>query len=252
MMDMNDTPQPIIDTPNQHGMFMLGTTSLYLCHMPMFTKEDHCYQVTLNAHLDQTSSDIFLADRAKNPGQVYNLANNDNFILPDVANGTITSYQATVYRGYSNEGGGTTGPAIIPAATVYVDRVVVYRHFNQNIPRPGLLTYVLFGDEQGVYLDHYIAQDPDYQHLLVLPGALGWLSLSQLKAGVAVSFVGMESGPPPCQNPLTEDSYEILFEGQAGNPAQLSVGADATYWFSTGNMLNTNDPCAPPSGMPSK
>lgn len=246
---MNDTPQPIIDTPNSHGMFMLGTTSLYLCHMPMFTMEDHRYQVTLKAHLDDASTKLYLADKAEHPDAAYNLANPNSFpfILPDVANGQITSYPAVVYRGYSNEGGGTSGPQIISDATVYIDRIIHYRHFNEDIPRPGMLTYILFGDEHGAYLDHYIAQEPDYQHLLALPEIPTWLSLSQVRAGVHLSFAGMGSTPIPCKNPLTEDSYQVLFQGLADAPAELSVGAGATVWFSTGNLLNRADPCNPPN-----
>ena len=55
---MNSKTQwPIIDVPHPHGMFMLGTTTLYLCHMPMFMKEDDYYQLTLQVHLDAASMD---------------------------------------------------------------------------------------------------------------------------------------------------------------------------------------------------
>jgi hypothetical protein len=238
-------PSPIVDTPNSHGMFMLGTTTLYLCHMPMFNKEDHRYQVTLKAHLDPASTATFLADKAKNPGQAYNLINPDSdlFTLPDVANGTVVTYPAMVYRGYSNDGGGTPGPEIVSNATVTVDRVIRYRALNQDIARPQHLTYVLFGDANGAYLDHYIAQDPDFQHLVALPEAPAWLPLSQLQAGVEVSFIGMGSMPIGCQNPLIDDVYQVMFEGLSNTSNPLRVGAGATVWYSTGNMLNGKDPC---------
>ena len=243
---MQDMQSSIIDTPNSHGMFMLGTSTLYLCHMPMFTKEDHMYQLTLRAHLDPTSMQIFLEDKAKHPGEAYNLINLDSdlFTLPDVANGVVTTFPATVYRGYSNEGGGAPGPQIIANATVYIDQVVRFRHFNQDIPRPQHLTYVLFGDGKEAHLDHYIAQDPDFQHLLTLPEVPTWLSTSQLQAGVDVSFIGMASVPILCTNPLTAPSYEVMFEGLPNTRESLQVGADATVWYSTGNMLNATDPCA--------
>lgn len=243
---MNQPSSQIIDTPNSHGMFMLGTTSLYLCHMPMFMKEDHRYQVTLKAHLDQQSMETFLADKAKNPGQAYNLINpdSDQFILPDVANRTVKTFPAIVYRGYSNDGGGTPGPQIIANATVYIDGIVRYRALNQDIPRPQHLTYVLFGDGQEAHLDHYIAQDPDFQHLLTLPEVPTWLSTSQLEAGVEISFAGMSSTPIGCTNPLTADTYQVMFEGISSAEETLHVGANATVWYSTGNMLNVKDPCS--------
>jgi hypothetical protein len=233
---------PIIDTPNTHGMFILGTTTMYLCHMPMFTREDHFYQVTLQAHLDPVSMAAFLADKAAHPGQPYNLTNPDSyaFTLPDVADGTVQSYPAIVYRGYV--GDGPVEP-ILPSATVFVDRVIRYRAFNQDVPRPAHLTYVLFGDGKQAHLDHYIARDPDAQHLLTLPEVPTWLSESQLRAGVEVSFHGSGSEPIRCDNPLPKELYEVMFQGRGDTCLPLRVGAGATVWYSTGNMLNAVDPC---------
>jgi len=242
----NDPPNPIVDTANTHGMFIVGTTTLYLCHMPMFMKEDHRYQVTLEAHLDPASMQTFLADKAKNPGAAYNLTNPSSFqfTLPEVAIGKVTTYPAIVYRGYSNDQGGTPGPQIIANATVTIDRIVRYRPLNVDIPRPQHLTYVLFGDGKEAHLDHYIAQDPDFQHLLTLPEVPPWLPEAQLRAGVEVSFIGLSSAPIGCASPLTADSYEVMFEGLTATSEPLRVGPDATVWYSTGNMLNEVDPCS--------
>lgn len=239
----SSTPWPIVDAPNSHGMFMLGTTTLYLCHMPMFGKEDHHYQVTLQATLDPASMSAYLADREKNPGQAYNLINldTDRFTLPDVATGRVRRYGATIYRGYSNEGGGTPGPVLVANATVSVDRVVLFRAFNPNIPRPANLTYVLFGDGRQAHLDHYIAAEPDFQHLLTLPSVPAWLPATQLQAGVLVSFA-QASTPIGCAPPIGPGEHEVLFQGLPGARVSLQVGA--SFWYSTGNMLNAADPCA--------
>lgn len=233
---------PIVDTPNTHGMFMLGTTTLYLCHMPMFAKQDHRYQVTLQAHLDPASMASYVDDKAKNPTAAYNLINLDSnqFTLPEVATGAVASFTATIYRGYSNDQGGTPGPAIVDNATVTVDRVVYFRAFDENVPRPGNLTYLLFGDGQQAHLDHYIAADPDFQHLLTLPAVPNWLSTTQLQAGVAISIVGKASTPIGC-TPLAPGTYPVLFQGLP--TAAVSVSLGSTFWYSTGNMLNATDPC---------
>lgn len=244
-MSAGSEPQ-IIDTPNKHGMFMLGTTTLYLCHMPMFHHQDHRYQLTLQAHLDAASMAAYLEDKARNTGVAYNLINleSDPFILPDVANGGVTSFPAQVFRGYSNADGGTPGPQILANATVFIDRVVVFRGLDDDIPRPDHLTYVLFGDGEEAHLDHYIAREPDFQHLLTLVEVPGWLSVSQLRAGVEVSIIGLASTPIGCQNPLPNDVYDVMFQGLRGTREPLSVGANATVWYSTGNLLNAVDPCA--------
>ena len=61
---MNAAPWPIVDRPNTHGMFMLGTTTVYLSHMPMFGKQDHHYQLTLQIGLDADATQAYLADKA--------------------------------------------------------------------------------------------------------------------------------------------------------------------------------------------
>lgn len=234
---------PIVDTPNTHGMFMLGTKTLFLSHMPMFTKEDHHYQMTLRVRLDAASMAAYLADRAANPDAVYNLSNlgSDQFTLPELACGARTSYTASVYRGYSNDGGGTPGQVIIPSATVSVDRVVHYRAFDRTIPRPANLCYLVFGNETEAHLDHYISADPDFQHLLTLQARPDWLSPAQLAAGVLITFP-LPGAQVPCTPPLPPGTHRVLFQGIAEAAVPIEVGA--TYWFSTGNMLNRVDPCA--------
>jgi hypothetical protein len=238
------TSWPIVDTPNTHGMFMLGTNTLYLCHMPMFTKEDHYYQLTLRATLDAASMTTYLRDSAQYPGEAYNLINLDSnqFTLPEVATGQVSTFAAAIYRGYSNANGGTPGPMIVGNAVVTVQRVVVFRAFNQAIPRPDNLTYVLFGAGNDVFLDHYIAMDPDFQHLLTLQAAPTWLSAAQLSAGVLVSFA-QASTPIGCSPPLDSGLYSVKFQGIPD--AQVPVQIAKTVWYSTGNMLNSVDPCTP-------
>lgn len=240
---MTTTTWPIVDTPNTHGMFMLGTTTLYLCHMPMFGKEDHHYQLTLQVKLDPASMAAYLADKARNPGQAYNLSNldSDAFTLPEVVSGQVASYTAAIYRGYSNDGGGTPGPMIVGAATVTVERVVYFRAFDRTLPRPANLSYILFGDGQEAHLDHYIAADPDFQHLLTLPAVPAWLSTSQLQAGVLVCFA-QASVPIGCTPPLNPGMYTVQFQGLPDAGVPLQVGS--TFWYSTGNMLNASDPCS--------
>ena len=51
------------------------------------------------------------------------------------------------------------GPLIVAKATVTPVRVIYFRAFNQNIPRPQRLSYMLFGDGKEAHVDHYIAAD---------------------------------------------------------------------------------------------
>lgn len=237
----------INDTPNYHGMFMLGEKTLFLSHMPMFTKECHMYQMIIEASLPEDVMSAYVSDRKANPSLVYNLINSEGspFTLPSVAIGEVTEYPVDIYQDYSNEGeGGPVGQPINKNVTLKVERVVVYRHFDFNFNYPSNLTYILFGKGDEAHLSHYISKDPDFQQLLSLDSAPTWLDQDELQAGITVNFMGKSSTPVPCQNPLPAGNYEVMYQGQLYNTQNLEIGSDSSFWFSTGNLLNSENPCA--------
>lgn len=243
---MDQKPMTPHDAPDQHGMFMLGTRTLFLCHMPMFTMENHSYQVVLKASLSAARMAEYRRLKAENPTAVFNLINkeDDKYILPSLAAGTRTVFRAEVYQGYSDEGEGGPTDKLWDDVWVRVDRVVIFRQFNPSQDYPDPLGYYLFGSDKEAHMTHFIARDPDFQHLLTLPEVPDWLEKDQLAAGVTVNFPGLSATPTPCSQPLTEDAYQVNFSGRADAVWPVSVGADATVWFSTGNLLNAVDPCA--------
>jgi hypothetical protein len=137
----NMPPQPIIDEPGQHGMFMLGSETLFLCHMPMFTAEKHMYQVILRASLPPAIMQQYQALRQNYPNKPYNLQNTNEFTLPQIKTGEVGSYPATIYDGYSGE---DPGPPLFGTdtnpVTVTIEDVVRYRHFHFGIVHPSEMT----------------------------------------------------------------------------------------------------------------
>jgi hypothetical protein len=122
-----------------------------------------------------------------------------------------------------------------------VEDVVRFRRFDPGALRPEHLAYVLFGDGAEAHMDHHISRDPDFQHVMTLPAVPPWVSKEQLQKGVEVVFP-VSSSSVRCEAPLRDATYPVTV---AGAPRALSVGAAATVWFSTGNLLNAKDPCAP-------
>jgi hypothetical protein len=129
--------------------------------------------------------------------------------------------------------------------TLQVDEVVHFRHFDFDIPRPDHLTYLLFGRDGEAHLSHYITRDPDFQHIVTLGVVPDWLSADQLAAGVLINLTDQPSLPIPCRDPLTMTSCPVHYQGRPDAPATLDLTGATTIWFSTGNMLNATDPCAP-------
>jgi hypothetical protein len=235
----------VIDTPGYHGCFMVGTNVLYLCHMPMFTMENHMYEVILRASLPADVMQSYQNDKKANPSTAYNLINVEEnpFTLPQVQNGEVTSFIADIYKGYSNDDGGTPGPLFAGKVPVEIQRVVYFRHFDYDFQYPTHLTYLLFGSDGEVHMTNYISRDHDFQHVLTLASVPDWLSPTQLEAVVQVNFVDISGTPVPCTNPLMQPTYNVHFQGWPDMQFTLNLTGAQSLWFSTGNALNAKDPC---------
>jgi hypothetical protein len=239
------TPQaePIIDPPGIHNFFMFGSKTLYVEHMPMFTVEKHMYQVILRVTLPDA---VMRGYRARQgPGRKpWNLVNSAReYTLPQVKAGTLTSFLVDVYEDYSNADAEPAGDPFARDVPLTVREVVHFRHFDFNIPRPQKLTYLLFGRGGEAHISHYIARDPDFQHIMTLKSAPAWLSPDQLAAGAEICLADVPSTSAACTSPLREKRYPVLFQGRTDARAALDLNGATSIWFSTGNLLNANDPC---------
>ena len=126
----------IVDAPGTHNFFMFGSKALYVSHMPMFTVEKHMYQVILRASLPDAVMRGYLAGQgAGRP--TWNLVNSaEEYALPQIKAGTLTSFEVDVYKDYSNADAAPVGPPMARNVTLTVDEVVHFRHFDFDIPRP--------------------------------------------------------------------------------------------------------------------
>lgn len=235
------------DHAGQHGMFMMGHDTLFLSHMPMFTTDKHMYQVVLRASLPAEIMAEYQALRRANPDKPYNLINisGNSFTLPQIKSGEVTSYNVTVFDGYSNAGGGTPGPVLWDKVALKIEEVVLFRHFNFSISRPDTLNYTVFGRGDEAHMTHYIARDPSFQHIISLAEPPEWLSEAQLRSGTELNFADLPSEPIGCKSPLTLDQYKVRLQGRQDLVETLNMGGSQELWYSTGNLLNAADPCAP-------
>lgn len=235
------------DAPGNHGMFMIGSETLYLVHMPMLTHEKHMYQVVLRVRLPLKVMRDYQRLRNEHPETAYNLINvdDDKFTLPQLKSGEVRRFNATIFDGYSNDGGGEPGPVIADQVPVVIKDVVVFRHFNFAIDRPESLVYTLFGDSDEAHLIHYITRDPDFQHILTSHSAPDMFSSAQLNAGIELSFPALDSMPLGCSPPVREGVHDVRFQGMEDALVKLDLTDGLRQiWYSTGNLLNKEDPCA--------
>jgi hypothetical protein len=242
------------DTPSVHGMFMFGTDAVFLSHMPMFTMASHMYQVVLRVTLTPDALQLYQQQQAAHPHAVRNLANSndDLFVLPDLQKGTRTQFKADLFPDYTNDGGGApVGDPYLSGIPVHVEQVVHFRRFDHTQPRPTHLRYLLFGTASQAHLSHYIAKDPDFQHILTLATVPTQLTPDQLGAGVLIDIPDHASTPIPCTPPVTAGApVSVVPADPSATAFDLDlIGAD-TVWFSTGNLLNATDPCPPVGPAP--
>ena len=202
------------NTPDIHGFVIMGNRSLFLEHIPMFNMENHEYQCILRASLPSDAMQTINDQRQKNPNIPLVLANlsTDLYILPEVASGHRTSFEGEILIWEMDDP--EKNPRLIPQVPVTIEHVVHYRHFAMQMSHPSSLSYLLFGREDEVFLSHYMNKSPDFMHLLQLVEQPSWLSPVQAEASVLINFPKMSSEISNEQNPLTESSYEVQYEGK--------------------------------------
>jgi len=228
-------------------MFMYGNDQVFLSHMPMFTMASHMYQVVLRVTLAPDALQLYQQQQTAHPHAVRNLANpNDKFVLPDLKNATRTQFTADLFADYTNDGGGApVGDPFATGVSVQVEQVVHFHRFDHTQPRPTQLRYLLFGTASQAHLSHYIAKDPDFQHILTLATVPTQLTPEQLGAGVLIDIADHASTPIPCTPPLTAGASISAVPAEPSATAfDLDLTGAHTVWFSTGNLLNATDPCS--------
>jgi hypothetical protein len=246
-MDMPDTPDSP-ETPTGHGMFMFGTDAVFLSHMPMFGNPNHRYQVVLRVSLPPDAMQSYRQQQAANPKLVRNLINSDDdpFVLPELQSRKRTQFKADLYPDYTNDrGGATVGDPYLSEVVVQVEQVVHFHRFDPTQPRPTHLRYLLFGTAGQAHLSHYMAQDPDFQHIVTLAMVPAKLTPDQLGASVLIDIPDKSSTPIPCTAPLSPGtSVSVVAADQSAPAFNLDLTGADMVWFSTGNALNATDPCS--------
>ena len=236
------------NTPEQHAFVMCGTKALFLAHLTMFHMEEHCYMLVLRAHLPEDAMKKYVADRRRHPKSCYFLGNStlDGMEVPDFQSGRRKAFIGDVFRDLPMKVHYRSWPwakqkPLLKSILVSVDRIVYYRHFDFNLEYPRNLTYVMFGEGDEAFLDHYQTKEPDFDQVVALKRAPRWLPTNLLESGIDVNFPDLATLPTPCKNPIARGVHHV----QYGQAALRPIEVDRNYWFST-KVVNGTDPCAYP------
>ena len=224
-----------------HNMMMVGQKNVYLSHLPMF-EGNHVFQVILKATLKGAAADaqkVYADDRRNNPKtKMYTFSpdRDKQFVLedlftPDPKHPKKSTFQGTVFRGHLER---NPHQSILTGITVNVNQVV-YAHVLPMAVKPDKLEYLLFGEDQELFLAHIIGGPPDFDQILSVQITGAQFTSDQLASGVHVSI-------PAKKNIATERIREneqavgsIQNPGAAAQEIKLQAGIE--FYFEEGELL---------------
>ena len=152
-----------------HGFVTGGRSaqSMYMTHTPVLADERHHYQIILQCSLpDPKHAEAY--DKIRNSpysdGKVQMF--HDHFALADIGSGQANQFPQAEFRYYPNDPEGITGETSIPGleenVPVRIDKVLHFHQFNTDADYPDALTYVVYGDAEDTFIDHYIDRAPSF------------------------------------------------------------------------------------------
>ncbi|MYN07349.1 hypothetical protein GTP77_08345 [Massilia sp. FT127W] len=147
-----------------HGMALFGgKEGLYASHLPMF-HAPHDYQVVLQVHVADARLDAALKGRLDGKTALWTV-DPEKFELdrlaPDAAS-PLRQFKADLVLGHFEQGGKTQ----YRAATLVVDKVLLFRPLSPAEKTNSTATYVQIGNGKQRYLIKEIDSRPDFDHIV--------------------------------------------------------------------------------------
>ncbi|MFZ4928057.1 hypothetical protein [Chryseobacterium sp. Mn2064] len=149
-----------MDRPSVHGMLLLGNSSLYGSHLPMF-HSPHDYQVLLQLSINDKDKVAYIKDRIGHPDEKVYTLEPEVFVLPEILE-SRKSFKGNIYRGHFERG----GVEILKNIEVHIDKILYFKKLNPLATKDKLPTYLLFGDQNEQFIAHSIKAQPDFDQLL--------------------------------------------------------------------------------------
>jgi hypothetical protein len=152
-----------------HGFVTGGRSGnrFFMTHTPVLADSRHNYQVILqgslvNAQHAAAYSALRAGPYADGKVQIFH----EHVALPDIGSGVLTELPKSSFEYYPNDPDGTLGGTEVPGLEgeipVRIDKVIHFHQFQTDAEYPESMTYIIYGDENDVFLDHYIDRAPSF------------------------------------------------------------------------------------------
>jgi hypothetical protein len=164
-----------------HGFVTGGRAAkrMFLTHTPVLADPRHHYQIILQASLpDPKQAAAYDAVRASAYGDGKVQTFHDHLDLGEIGSGKITTLPEADLRYYPNDSEGVLGETSIPGleekVVVRIDKVLHFHQFALDADYPDSLTYLIYGDADDVFIDHYIDRAPSFHSVAKLAARPAW------------------------------------------------------------------------------
>jgi hypothetical protein len=178
-----------------HNMAVVGDHAIFLSHLPMFMPP-HDAQVVVEANLIKDGKNvdaIYFADRASHRGLRFYTLQPESFAIRELfqidapKHALRSHFTATMFRGHLEKGG--TPVVALQNVEVRIKRLV-HAHSFAGADKAAMLSYVLFGGGQELYLAHLISKAPDFDQIVAITATGTLPSAEELQRGVTVNIPG--------------------------------------------------------------
>jgi len=158
-----------------HGFVTGGRSSqrMFMTHTPVLADERHHYQVILQASLpEKAHADAYDALRNSDYGDGKVQIFHEHLALTDIGSGQITTLPHSIFEYYPNDPEGVVGGTEVPGLgeniPVRIDRVIHFHQFETETDYPEAMTYLVYGDADDVFIDHFINRGPSFHSVAKL------------------------------------------------------------------------------------
>jgi len=166
-----------------HGFVTGGRSGdrIFMTHTPIFSDIRHHFQIILQASfIEEKHRDEYnkLRNSEYGAGKVQLFF--AHLALIDIQSGALKELEADSLRYYPDvktERPDLIMPAVstklpqFAGARIKIDKVLHFRTFTPDMPYPDHLTYLMYGDENDVFIDHFISRAPNYHSVAKLAAA---------------------------------------------------------------------------------
>lgn len=163
-----------------HGFVTNGKigNKIYMTHTPIFADKNHHFQIILqSAFCNEIHVNAYNALRNSSYGNGKVQLFFEHIALIDIQAGKIKELTVHSVRYYPDVPTVREGlvmpsvPTVIPefkGAKVKIEQVLHFRTFTPDMPYPEHLTYLLYGNDQEVFMDSFISRAPNFHSVAKL------------------------------------------------------------------------------------